>query len=261
MIERYTRPEMGAVWTDDNKYRKWLEVEMAVCEAWARLGKIPAPALKNIRRKAGFSVGRIDEIEKVVKHDIIAFLSSVAEKVGPNSRYIHLGLTSYDVVDTALSLLIRESLEKVLRELRGLRRLLKRQALKYKKTVCIGRTHGVHAEPVTFGFKILVWHEEVGRHIHRLEEAVRVISVGRISGSVGTYIHLDPRVEILALRKLKLQPAKVSTQVLQRDRHAEILSSLALLASSVEKFAVEIRHLQKTEVGEVEEPFTKGQKG
>ncbi len=261
MIERYTRPEMGAVWTDDNKYRKWLEVEMAVCEAWARLGKIPAPALKNIRRKADFSVGRIDEIEKVVKHDIIAFLSSVAEKVGPNSRYIHLGLTSYDVVDTALSLLIRESLEKVLRELRDLRRLLKRQALKYKKTVCIGRTHGVHAEPVTFGFKILVWHEEVGRHIHRLEEAVRVISVGRISGSVGTYIHLDPRVEILALRKLKLQPAKVSTQVLQRDRHAEVLSSLALLASSVEKFAVEIRHLQKTEVGEVEEPFTKGQKG
>ncbi len=261
MIERYTRPEMGAVWTDDNKYRKWLEVEMAVCEAWARLGKIPAPALKSIRRKADFSVGRIDEIEKVVKHDIIAFLSSVAEKVGPNSRYIHLGLTSYDVVDTALSLLIRESLEKVLRELRDLRRLLKRQALKYKKTVCIGRTHGVHAEPVTFGFKILVWHEEVGRHIHRLEEAVRVISVGRISGSVGTYIHLDPRVEILALRKLKLQPAKVSTQVLQRDRHAEVLSSLALLASSVEKFAVEIRHLQKTEVGEVEEPFTKGQKG
>jgi len=261
MIERYTRPEMGAVWTDDNKYRKWLEVELAVCEAWARLGKIPAPALKDIRRKAGFSVGRIDEIEKVVKHDIIAFLSSVAEKVGPNSRYIHLGLTSYDIVDTALSLLIRESLEKVLRELRDLQRLLKRQALKYKKTVCIGRTHGVHAEPVTFGFKILVWYEEVGRHIHRLEEAVRVISVGRISGSVGTYIHLDPRVEVLALRKLKLQPAKVSTQVLQRDRHAEVLSSLALLATSVEKFAVEIRHLQKTEVGEVEEPFTKGQKG
>jgi len=261
MIERYTRPVMGAVWTDDNKYRKWLEVEMAVCEAWARLGKIPAPALKEIRRKAGFSVGRIDEIEKVVKHDIIAFLSSVAEKVGPNSRYIHLGLTSYDVVDTALSLLIRESLRHVLSELRELRRLLKRQALKYKKTVCIGRTHGVHAEPVTFGFKILVWYEEVGRHIRRLEEAVRGISVGRISGSVGTYIHLNPRVEILALRKLKLEPAKVSTQVLQRDRHAEVLSSLALLASSIEKFAVEIRHLQKTEVGEVEEPFTKGQKG
>ncbi len=261
MIERYTRPKMGAVWTDDNRYGKWLEVELAVCEAWARLGKIPAAALKDIRRKAGFSVGRIDEIEKVVKHDIIAFLSSVAEKVGPNSRYIHLGLTSYDVVDTALSLLVRESLDGVLGELRTLRRLLKRQALKYKKTVCIGRTHGVHAEPVTFGFKILVWYEEVGRHVRRLEEARRVISVGRISGSVGTYIHLDPRVETLALRKLKLQPAKVSTQVLQRDRHAEVLSALALLASSIEKFALEIRHLQKTEVGEVEEPFTKGQKG
>jgi adenylosuccinate lyase len=261
MIERYTRPEMGAVWTDENRYKKWLEVEMAVCEAWARLGKIPGPALRDIKRKAGFSAARIDEIEKVVKHDIVAFLSSVAEKVGPKSRFIHLGLTSYDIVDTALSLLIRESLEKNLRDLRELRRLLKKQALKFKKTVCIGRTHGIHAEPVTFGFKILVWHEEVKRHIRRLEEAVRVISVGRISGSVGTYIHLDPRVEILALRKLKLEPAKVSTQVLQRDRHAEVLSSLALLASSIEKFALEIRHLQRTEVGEVEEPFTRGQKG
>jgi len=261
MIERYTRPEMGAVWTDANKYKKWLEVEMAVCEAWARLGKIPGPALRDIKRKAGFSVPRIDEIEKVVKHDIVAFLSSVAEKVGPKSRYIHLGLTSYDIVDTALSLLIRESLEQILRELRELRGLLKKQALKYKKTVCIGRTHGIHAEPVTFGFKILVWHEEVKRHIRRLEAALRVISVGRISGSVGTYIHLDPRVEVLALRKLGLEPARVSTQVLQRDRHAEVLSSLALLASSIEKFAIEIRHLQRTEVGEVEEPFTRGQKG
>jgi adenylosuccinate lyase len=261
MIERYTRPEMGAIWADENRYNKWLDVEIAVCEAWARLGKIPPPALRVIKRKAGFSVERIDAIEKVVKHDIVAFLSSVAENVGSHSRFIHLGLTSYDVVDTALSLLIRESLEKILGGLRELRRLLKRQALKYKKTVCIGRTHGIHAEPVTFGFKLLVWHEEVGRHIHRLEEALRVISVGRISGSVGTYIHLDPRVEVLALRKLKLEPARVSTQVLQRDRHAEVLTSLALLASSVEKFAVEIRHLQRTEVGEVEEPFTKGQKG
>jgi len=194
MIERYTRPEMGAVWTDENRYRKWLEVEIAVCEAWARLGKIPKSALRDIQRKAGFSIARIDEIEKVVKHDIIAFLSSVAEKVGPSSRYIHLGLTSYDIVDTALSLLIRESLEKILHDLRELQRLLKRQAIKFKKTACIGRTHGIHAEPVSFGFKILVWHEEVKRHIRRLEEAVRVISVGRISGSVGTYIHLDPRV-------------------------------------------------------------------
>jgi adenylosuccinate lyase len=261
MIERYTRPEMGAVWTDENRYRKWLDVEIAVCEAWAELGKIPKSALREIKRKAGFSVARIDEIERVVKHDIIAFLSSVAESVGPNSRFIHLGLTSYDVVDTALSLLIRESLEKIRGELIDLRRLLKKQALKYKKTVCIGRTHGVHAEPVTFGFKLLVWYEEVKRHLRRLENAIEVVSVGRISGSVGTYIHLDPRVERLALRKLKLRPARVSTQVLQRDRHAEVLATLALTATSVEKFAVEIRHLQRTEVGEVEEPFTKGQKG
>jgi len=261
MIERYTRPGMGSVWTDENRYKKWLDVEIAVCEAWAQLGKIPRPALREIKRKAGFSVERIDEIEEVVKHDIVAFLSSVAENVGPNSRFIHLGLTSYDVVDTSLSLLIRESLEQVGGELRELKRLLKKQALKHKKTVCIGRTHGVHAEPVTFGFKLLVWYEEVKRHLRRLDRAVEVISVGRISGSVGTYIHLDPRVERLALRKLKLEPARVSTQVLQRDRHAEVLSTLALIATSIEKFTVEIRHLQRTEVGEVEEPFTKGQKG
>jgi adenylosuccinate lyase len=261
MIERYTRPGMGAIWTVENRYRKWLEVELAVCGAWAKLGKIPPSALKTIRAKAGFAVNRIDAIEKVVKHDIVAFLTSVAEKVGPDSRYIHLGLTSYDVVDTALSLLIRESLDNILGDLRAFRRLIKKQALKHRMTVCIGRTHGVHAEPVTFGFKLLVWYEEVGRHIARLENARRTISVGRISGSVGTYIHLDPRVETIALRELKLEPAKVSTQVLQRDRHAEVLSALALLASSVEKFAVEIRHLQRTEVLEVEEPFTKGQKG
>ena len=261
MIERYTRPGMGAIWTDENRYRKWLEVELAVCEAWAKLGKIPRPALRAIKEKAEFSVERIDAIEKVVKHDIIAFLTSVAEKVGADSRYIHLGLTSYDVVDTALSLLIKESLEKVLGDLRAFRRLLKKQALKHRKTVCIGRTHGVHAEPVTFGFKLLVWYEELGRHIGRLENALRTISVGRISGSVGTYIHLDPRVEVMALKKLRLEPAEVSTQVLQRDRHAEVLSDLALLASSIEKFAVEIRHLQRTEILEVEEPFTEGQKG
>jgi adenylosuccinate lyase len=261
MIERYTRPGMGAIWAEENRYRKWLEVELAVCDAWAKLGKIPLSANRTIRAKAGFSVDRIEAIEKVVKHDIVAFLTSVAEKVGPDSRYIHLGLTSYDVVDTALSLLIKESLAMVLGDLRAFRRLLKKQALKHRKTVCIGRTHGIHAEPVTFGFKLLVWYEEIGRHIGRLEYALRTISVGRISGSVGTYIHLDPRVEVAALKKLGLEPAKVSTQVLQRDRHAEVLSALALLASSIEKFAVEVRHLQRTEVLEVEEPFTEGQKG
>jgi len=261
MIERYTNPEMGSLWTEDNKYRKWLDVEIAVCEAWARLGKIPAPALKRIKDKAGFDVGRIEEIEKVVKHDIIAFLSSVAEKVGEDSRFIHLGLTSYDIVDTALSLLIRESLKLIRRRLAALRKILRREALKHKKTICMGRTHGIHAEPITFGFKILVWYEEIKRHIARIGRALEVIGVGRISGSVGTYIHLDPRVEVAALKKLKLRPAPVSTQVLQRDRHAEVMSVLALVASSLEKFAVEIRHLQRSEVLELEEPFTKGQKG
>ncbi|MGB9764345.1 MAG: adenylosuccinate lyase [Candidatus Saccharicenans sp.] len=261
MISRYTLPEMGAIWSEENKYRKWLEVELAVCEAWAKLGQIPKSSLENIKKKANFSISRIEEIEKVVKHDVIAFLTSVAEYVGEDSRFIHMGLTSYDIVDTALSLLIVESLDRIEKRLLELKKILKKQALKYKKTPCIGRTHGVHAEPITYGFKILVWYEEINRHLERLKRAREVISVGRISGSVGTYIHLDPRVEKYALKKLRLEPAKVSTQVLQRDRHAEVMSCLALIATSLEKFALEIRHLQKTEVLEVEEPFTKGQKG
>lgn len=261
MIERYTRPEMGAIWTEENKYRKWLDVELAVCEAWAEAGEIPPQSLKKIKEKAGFSVKKIEEIEKVVKHDVIAFLTSVAEKVGEDSRFIHLGLTSYDVVDTSLSLLIREALEKVQKDLHPLKETLKEQALQYKKTVMVGRTHGVHAEPITFGVKLLVWYEEVKRHLHRIQNALEVIGYGRISGSVGTYIHLDPKIEIYALKKLGLKPAKVSTQVLQRDRHAEVLFVLALLAASLEKFAVELRHHQKTEVLELEESFTKGQKG
>jgi len=261
MIERYTNPEMGSIWTEDNKYGRWLDVELAVCGAWARRGKIPSASLKRIRRKAGFDVHRIEEIEKVVKHDIIAFLSSVAEKVGPDSRYIHLGLTSYDVVDTALSLLVRESLVLVRRRLVDLKKVLRREALRHKRTICMGRTHGIHAEPVTFGFKILVWYEEIKRHLDRVDRATDVIGVGRISGSVGTYIHLDPRVEVDALRKLGLTPAPVSTQVLQRDRHAEVMSALALIAGTLEKIALEIRHLQRSEVLELEEPFTKGQKG
>ena len=261
MIRRYTREEMGSIWTDQNRYQKWLDVELAVCEAWQELGEIPPKALERIRQKIGFSVERIEEIERVVKHDVLAFLHSVAEHVGDDSRYIHLGLTSYDVVDTALSLLIRESLERIAEELESLRDILKDQALKHKKTPVVGRTHGVHAEPITFGVKVLVWYEEVKRHLHRIQNAIANISVGRISGSVGTYIHLDPRLETMALQKLGLEPAKVSTQVLQRDRHAEALFVLALICSSVEKFAMEIRHLQRTEVLEVEEPFTKGQKG
>ncbi|NPV83424.1 MAG: adenylosuccinate lyase [Candidatus Aminicenantes bacterium] len=261
MIERYTLPEMGAIWSEENRYRKWLEVELAVCQAWARLGKIPPKSLENIRKKAAFSVQRIEEIEKVVKHDVIAFLTSVAEHIGDDSRFVHMGLTSYDVVDTALSLLMVESLDRVEKRLLELRKILKKMALKYKKTPCIGRTHGVHAEPITFGFKILVWYEETNRHLKRLQAARETISVGRIAGSVGTYIHLDPRVEKYALKSLGLKPAPVSTQVLQRDRHAEVMSCLALIVTSLEKFALEIRHLQKTEVLEVEEPFTRGQKG
>jgi adenylosuccinate lyase len=261
MIDRYTRPEMGAVWSDENRYRKWLEVELAVCEAWAELGRIPLPALRNIKEKASFSVARIEEIERVVKHDVIAFLESVGEYVGEDARYIHMGLTSYDIVDTALSLMIKESLEKIARDIVPLQALLREQALKHKRTVMMGRTHGVHAEPITFGVKLLVWFEEMMRHEVRLKRALETISVGRISGSVGTYIHLEPRVEESALGKVGLSPARVSTQVLQRDRHAEVIAALALLGASLDKFATEIRHLQKTEVLELEEPFTKGQKG
>jgi adenylosuccinate lyase len=261
MIDRYTRPEMGAVWSDENRYRKWLDVELAVCEAWTELGRIPAASLQKIKEKAAFSVSRIEEIERTVKHDVIAFLEAVGEHVGKDARHIHKGLTSYDIVDTALSLLIKESLEKVLRDLIALKGVIKEQALKHKKTIMMGRTHGVHAEPITFGVKLLVWYEEIGRHEARLERALEVIGVGRISGSVGTYIHLEPRVEEIALRQLGLSPAKVSTQVLQRDRHAEVLFALALLGASLDKFATELRHLQKTEVLELEEPFTSGQKG
>jgi len=261
MIERYTLPEMGGVWSEENKYGKWVQVEIAVCEAWARLGKIPRKSLAKIKKKASFSIDRIEEIEKVVKHDVIAFLTSVAEHVGEDSRFIHMGLTSYDIVDTALSMLMVESLDLIEKRLLKLKKVLRKEAIRYKKTPCIGRTHGVHAEPITFGFKILVWYEEVNRHLERIKKAREVISVGRISGSVGTYIHLDPRVEKYALKSLGLKPARVSTQVLQRDRHAEVMSLLALIASSLEKFALEIRHLQKTEVMELEEPFTRGQKG
>lgn len=252
---------MGSIWGDENKYKKWLEVELAVCEVWNELGEIPAEALERIKEKACFSVQRIEEIEKIVKHDVVAFLTSIAENVGKDSRYIHLGLTSYDVVDTALSLLIKESLEKIQKNLILFKKTLKKQALKYKYTPIIGRTHGVHAEPITFGIKIAVWYEEVKRHLKRISQAKENISFGRISGAVGTYIHLDPKVEIKTLKKLKLKPAKASTQILQRDRHAEVISVLALLCTSLDKMAQEIRHLQKTEVLELEEPFTKGQKG
>lgn len=261
MIQRYTRPEMGAIWEDQNRYQKWLDVEMAVCDAWFELGEIPEDALKRIKKNASFNIERIDAIESVVKHDILAFLTSVSEFVGRDSQYVHLGLTSYDVVDTALSLLIKESLENISKGLDALKEVLKEKAIEHKKTVMVGRTHGVHAEPITFGVKVLVWYEEIRRHCERISRATENISYGRISGSVGTYIHLDPRVEEIALAKLDLRPAKISTQVLQRDRHAEVIAALALVCASLDKFAQEIRHHQKTETLELEEPFTKGQKG
>jgi adenylosuccinate lyase len=261
VIQRYTRKEMGEIWSLENKFRKWLEVEIAVCEAWAELGKIPKEALIEIKEKADFDLKRIDEIEATVKHDVIAFLTAVAEKVGPVSRYIHMGLTSYDVVDNALALQIKESAKLIMVGLEKLKELFREKAFQYKDTICMGRTHGVHAEPTSFGLKFALWHEETKRNIDRLTSAIERISVGKISGAVGTFSNIPPEVEEIALKKLNLKPEPVATQVVQRDRHAEFLSVLALIAGMIEKIAVEIRHLQRTEVLEAEEPFTEGQKG
>lgn len=261
MIERYTRKEMGDIWSMENKFRKWLEVEIAVCEAWAELGKIPQDALKEIKEKADFDLKRIDEIEATVKHDVIAFLTAVAEKVGPVSRYIHMGLTSSDVVDTALALQMREAANLIMEDLKKIKELFRQKAFQYKDTICMGRSHGVHAEPTSFGLRFALWYEEAGRNIERLASAIERISVGKISGAVGTFSNIPPEIEEIALKKLGLKPEPVATQVVQRDRHAEFLSVLALIAAMVEKVAVEIRHLQRTEVLEAEEPFTEGQKG
>jgi adenylosuccinate lyase len=261
MIARYTRPEMGKLWEPANKFQKWLEVEIAACEAWAELGEIPTDAVEIIKEKAGFDVGRIDEIEKTVKHDVIAFLTSVAEHVGPESRFIHKGLTSSDVVDTALSLLVREASEIIINDLRQLMSVLRKQAFTYKEVPCMGRSHGVHAEPMTFGLKFALWYEDARRNLRRLETAKETMSIGKISGAVGTFSNIPPRMEELVCKKLGLEPEPVATQVIQRDRHAEFMTVLALVASGIEKIAVEIRHLQRTEVLEAEEPFTAGQKG
>jgi len=261
MIERYTRNEMGRLWEPENRFRKWLDVELAVCEAWQEMGRIPAKALAVIKEKAGFDVARIDEIEAVVKHDVIAFLTSVAEKVGPDSRYVHKGLTSSDVVDTAQSLLMKEAAGIIIKDLKNLTTVLKDQAFRYKETVCIGRSHGVHAEPMTFGLKFCLWYEEAKRNLERMEKAKKTISVGKFSGAVGTFSNIPTEIEEKVCKKLGLKAEPVATQVVQRDRHAEFLSTLAIIAASVEKIAVELRHLQRTEVLEAEEPFAKGQKG
>ena len=252
---------MGKIWEDRNRFQIWLEIEVLACEAQAGLGVIPKEAAKVIRQKASFDVDKIDEIEREVKHDVIAFLTNVGEYVGEESRYIHLGMTSSDVLDTALAVQMKQSGEMLLGGLKRLADVLARRAREFKKTVMVGRTHGIHAEPTTFGLKLALWYDETRRNIARLNAAVERIAVGQISGAVGTFEHLSPKVEEYVCTKLGLKPAPVSTQILQRDRHAEFLSTLALIGSSLEKFATEIRHLQKTEVLEAEEYFSPGQKG
>ena len=261
MIPRYTRPEMGRLWDIETKYQRWLDIEVAVCEAWAELGEIPKDDLKEIKKRARFDVKRIDEIEKVVKHDVIAFLTSVAQSLGPEARFIHKGLTSSDILDTALALLMKDAADLMMKDLSALMDILKKQAYKYKDTLMMGRSHGVHAEPITFGLKFALWYEDMKRNLERMKRAREVISVGKLSGAVGTFSNIPPIIEEKVCKKLGLRPEPVATQVVQRDRHAEYVTTLALIAASIEKIATEIRHLQRSEVLEVEEPFMAGQKG
>jgi adenylosuccinate lyase len=260
MIERYSRPRMKRVWSDENKFHKWLQVEIAVCEAWAELGVIPRKALPKIKL-ARVNLKRMGEILKETHHDVTAFLGSVSESVGEEARFIHLGMTSSDVIDTALSLQLIEAAELLSQDIKELISVLAQGAMKHKYTVMIGRSHGIHAEPISFGLKLALWTEEMRRNLERLGEAEKIIAVGKISGAVGTYATLSPEVEEKACAKLGLEPAPVSNQVLQRDRHAQFVTTLAIIASSLEKFATEIRGLQKTETREVEEPFAAGQTG
>ena len=261
MIPRYTLPEMDQIWSDENKFRKWLEVEIAVCEVLAEMGEVPEEALQEIQQKADFSIERIREIEELTRHDVIAFTTAVAEKVGPASRFIHFGLTSTDVVDTAQALQIREASQLIKTELIELLSVLKSQALRYKDLPMIGRTHGIHAEPITFGLKLAVWYSEMVRNLERFRRAREGLEVGKISGPVGSFSHLPPQVEEKACKKLGIDFARASTQTLQRDRHAEYLCTLAILGGTYDKMATEIRHLLRTEVQEASEPFGAHQKG
>jgi len=261
MIKRYTRKEMGDLWTDESKYRTWLKVEIAVCEALADLNKIPEKAVENIRSKANFSIERIEEIEADTKHDVIAFLTNVAEHVGNDSRFIHMGLTSSDVLDTSMTYLLRKAGKIILNECEELLSAIREKAFANKDTVMVGRSHGIHAEPITFGLKLAVWYDEMQRNKKRLVNAIETVSVGKISGAVGTFANISPKVEAYVCKKLNLKPAPASTQIIQRDRYAEFFTTLSIMASSIEKMALEIRHLQKTEVLEVEEFFSQGQKG
>ena len=261
MISRYTRPEMGRIWEPENQFAKWLEVEILACEAMAEEGQIPEEALQNIKKKAGFSVKRILEIEEQTKHDMIAFLTNVAEHVGPDSRFIHLGLTSSDILDNSFALLLREAMTLIIGDVKEFMGVIKERAFEHKYTAMIGRSHGIHAEPITFGLKLAVWYTEMRRNLKRLEEAFEVIGYGKLSGAVGTFANISPKIEAYVCGKLGLKPAEVSTQIVQRDRHAQYFSALSILAGTLEKIAVEIRHLQRTEVLEAEEAFGKGQKG
>jgi adenylosuccinate lyase len=252
---------MGRIWSEENSFQKWLDVEILAAEGLAHLGKVPKAAVARIKKKARFDVKRIREIEGVVKHEIIAFLSNVAESIGDDARHLHLGMTSSDVMDTALAIQFKEASAILVQDIKELMKVLRRQARKYKWTVMIGRTHGIHAEPITFGLKLALWYQEMARHLERLEKATEDICVGQISGAVGTFAQISPRVEAYVCRRSGLRPALVSNQIIQRDRHAYYFVTLAVIASSLEKFAVEVRHLQRTEVQEAEEPFTEGQKG
>ncbi len=261
MIDRYTTPEMAKIWSEYNKFDTWKKVEITVTEVLSDMGEVPKEAVKIINEKADFSVERILEIEKTTRHDVIAFLTNMAENIGPESRFIHMGMTSSDLLDTSLALLCKEAGELILQKLKTFKNVLRKRAVEHRESFQIGRSHGVHAEPITFGLKLALWSEEIGRHIDRWEQAIDSIATGKISGAVGTYQHLDPEVEEESCKRLGLKAATVSSQVVQRDHHAEYLSTLAIIAASLEKIAIEIRHLQRTEVLEAEEYFQKGQKG
>lgn len=261
MIPRYALPRMTSVWEPQNRYATWLRVELLASEAWAELGVVPREALAVIQERASFDLNRIQEIEREVRHDVIAFVSAVAERVGPEARYLHFGLTSYDVVDTALALQLQQAADILLEDLEALRLVIADLAQRHKRTIMVGRTHGIHAEPVTFGLKLLLWYSEVERNLDRLRRAKETVAYGKLSGAVGTFAHLPLSVEAYVCTRLGLKPAPISSQVLSRDRHAEFMLTLALIGTSLDKFATEIRHLQRTEVREVEEPFVEGQKG
>jgi adenylosuccinate lyase len=261
LIQRYSRARMEAIWSSENRYRKWLDIEILACEAMAAKGEIPEVSMKNIRERAGFDVDRIDEIEKTTKHDVIAFLTSVTEKVGEDGRFIHRGLTSSDILDTSLALLLREAADILIADIDLLLAAIKKKAFTHKDTLMIGRSHGIHAEPITFGLKMALWHAEMERNRERMVRARETISAGKLSGAVGTFSFIDPAIEEYVCGKLGLKPAPVSSQIVQRDRHAEYFATLAIIASSIDKFSQEIRLLQRTEVGEAEEYFSPGQKG